>query len=486
MKRRKCSKCGGVVFDICKPITEFTYTFGSFWQKKTKDEGKQPLEWIILERRKNGELLLITKDIIDYREFYPPRPAHSDPYVGGTWKDSNIREWLNGTFLKEAFSREEQERIIEVANANKDDDRFQPDGGGATTDKVFLFSNEEVNYYFTFRTVRRGCMDLVCPRPADCGETEYAMEQRDDDQLANTWGLRTCNINDAWDTLTVNNYASMTVHPNIYGITIVDPRGPFGKLGVRPVILIKPADDLKEDDVPDFITSISRCDCYIYDPAERKVPKTDLVTGDYLPFRFGKYQQDREKYVAPRPICWRVLEVRDDGTLLLISDKILEVKRYTEDDGEKGVWESLRWSESYMRKWLNEVFINEAFSPKEQKCIVEVTNANKDRKEVFPDREYIVKGGGDTQDRVFLLSDEEIEKYPEVNMATLTDHCRVGAYSKENNWWLRSLTRCPDPFAVKCVESDGCVNNVGWTGLNGCGVRPAVVVDLAKLAEINQ
>lgn len=98
------------------------------------------------------------------------------------------------------------------------------------------------------------------------------------------------------------------------------------------------------------------------------------------------------------PYSWEVLDVQD-GKALLITEDILEMIRFNEE------YEAIVWADSSIRKYLNEDFYNENFSDEEKSKIIEVTNST-------PDNEWFgTEGGPDTQDKIFLLSIEEVVRY---------------------------------------------------------------------------
>ena len=81
-----------------------TYVFGTYEQDNDLSNGKEEIEWIVLDKE-GMSLLLLSKYALVGREYHTPRMA-------STWETCNIRPWLNETFLNEAFSPEEQSRII--------------------------------------------------------------------------------------------------------------------------------------------------------------------------------------------------------------------------------------------------------------------------------------------------------------------------------------------------------------------------------------
>ena len=87
-----------------------TVVFGSYEQDNDLTNGKEPLEWIVL-KTEEGRAMLITRYLIDAR-------AYHKAFVNMTWSECTLRQWLNDTFLTEAFSQEEQARIQEVLVVN--------------------------------------------------------------------------------------------------------------------------------------------------------------------------------------------------------------------------------------------------------------------------------------------------------------------------------------------------------------------------------
>ena len=67
--------------------------------------------------------------------------------TGVTWEGCAIRHYLNSEFLCK-FSNQDQERILQVANRNLNNQWFDTLGGNITEDKVFLLSIEEVVNFF--------------------------------------------------------------------------------------------------------------------------------------------------------------------------------------------------------------------------------------------------------------------------------------------------------------------------------------------------
>ena len=119
--------------------------------------------------------------------------------------------------------------------------------------------------------------------------------------------------------------------------------------------------------------------------------------GSYI--TFGSYPQSSAAYTEP--IEWLVLEVRGDSALI-ISRYGLDAKRYNDD------FVSVTWSECSLRKWLNNSFLNTAFTKDEQKKIL-VTTVDNGSSQGYGS--WSTKGGYTTQDKIFLLSYAEANDY---------------------------------------------------------------------------
>ncbi|MBR3307981.1 MAG: tetratricopeptide repeat protein [Lachnospiraceae bacterium] len=113
---------------------------------------------------------------------------------------------------------------------------------------------------------------------------------------------------------------------------------------------------------------------------------------------FGHYEQDGDEANGPEPIEWEILEDRGDS-VLLISRYILDRQPYNSELTD------VTWESCSLRKWLNDDFMNAAFTPKEQGRIRTETLSNPDN--AF----WETEGGNDTADKLFCLSVEDIRKY---------------------------------------------------------------------------
>ncbi len=84
--------------------------FGNYYQNDAVQ--KEPIEWVVIEKT-DEYVTLISKMILSEQDF-------NKKYVSTwTWLESDIRKWLNGEFLTEAFDDSEQQSIISDDNGTK-------------------------------------------------------------------------------------------------------------------------------------------------------------------------------------------------------------------------------------------------------------------------------------------------------------------------------------------------------------------------------
>ena len=128
--------------------------------------------------------------------------------------------------------------------------------------------------------------------------------------------------------------------------------------------------------------------------------KKETVTyevGDII--TFGQYEQDGNYDNGVEDIEWVILSI-DEEKVLVVSKYALDCQPYNTERSDVTTWETCS-----LRAWLNNDFLNAAFSEKEQESIPEVTIANENNSY------YGTEGGNETMDRVFCLSVNEVKDY---------------------------------------------------------------------------
>ena len=180
----------------------------------------------------------------------------------------------------------------------------------------------------------------------------------------------------------------------------------------------------------------------------------------------------------PEPIEWELLEATDSAALV-ISKYALDCQKYN------NIKINVTWETCDLRKWLNETFMQNAFNKEEQTKIL-TTRLTSDCK-----NDYNTNYGNDTNDKVFLLSNDEANKYfssKESRQCTATSFANAkGAHLANNGncmWWLRSpgasqkYAAFIDDFG-NVYERGSLVDKSGfdYDGYGGA-VRPALWINL--------
>ncbi len=186
-----------------------------------KSNGKELIEWIVLDKEEDGTLLLLSKYILDCKPY-------NETFEAVTWEDCTLRDWLNNeeeqdSFYNKAFSNEGR-RMIQMSTAvNKDNEYYSTEGGNDTQDKVFLLSLEDA----------RNEQFLKDAGSKRCQATTYAANKGtyiNKDCNSSPWWLRSPGIN--------SGHAALVNRDG--GIDAVGLGVDFGFVGVRPALRVNP------------------------------------------------------------------------------------------------------------------------------------------------------------------------------------------------------------------------------------------------------
>ena len=155
---------------------------------------------------------------------------------------------------------------------------------------------------------------------------------------------------------------------------------------------------------------------------------------------------------------WRVLDVQGNKALI-ITEHIIEQRPYNVDNKD------VTWETCTLREYLNGEFLQK-FSAEDQARIAEtrINNPN--------NQQYGTNGGNDTNDKIFLLSIEEANRY----FSSDSERIAKVANGTASWWWLRSPGLLS--FGAAGVHDDGLVNVAGGVVSDGGGVRPALYLNL--------
>lgn len=151
------------------------------------------------------------------------------------------------------------------------------------------------------------------------------------------------------------------------------------------------------------------------------------------------------------PYEWQILGRNDNSELLIAKNPVAE-KPYHE------ILQDRTWETCSLRAWLNHEFL-EQFSEIDRNRILKTLVHNPDN------QTFGTPGGNDTEDKVFLLSSEEAEKYFKNNGRSFSKY-----------WWLRSPG--DRVYFAACLLDNGEINDEGTPMDAAIGVRPAMWVKL--------
>ena len=185
-----------------------------------------------------------------------------------------------------------------------------------------------------------------------------------------------------------------------------------------------------------------------------------------------KYHKTKKGYFKYKPIKWIVLQAENKEAFLL-SDVILDKQAYNTD------FEYITWEESSLRAWLNEKFINRAFSDEEKGKINITEIVNQDNPK------YGSEDGRNTSDKIFLLSLSEVsgkkdgKKYGFLNDDTRRCYTNSFSNMQAASWWLRS-SGDNNGAAIDVDAIWGWIVGYGNLISDTGGVRPALHLNLSS------
>lgn len=213
-------------------------------------------------------------------------------------------------------------------------------------------------------------------------------------------------------------------------------------------------------------------DYEVKDPVNTMADGTGITTWDCVYFGNyiqkdtngdGKVTDEDEK----QPIKWRVLSVEEDGTALLLADKLLDMQPFDKNG-------KIDWEECTLRTWLNSTFLNAAFTEAEQEVIAET--------------ELETESAATVTDNIYLLSLEEVSN-PEYGFHPLID-CESNTRKAEgtdlavfnNIWWLRTPIKEEHASWVCSIDSQGTNRTIVIGTENSQWIRPALRLKLSDRA----
>lgn len=416
-----------------------------------------PIKWRVLSVEGDEALLLADKNL-------DMKPYH-ETNEESAWENSTIRKWLNGTtqteFLGKAFNEKEQGAICEKKSGND------------ITDRIFLMSyNDMMNSDYGFPNHKNSIQNRKSEN------TDY-MASKD--------------INNArfadWWLADGSSYIYYIDHIDDSGALWTGVKDNNTNINaIRPALLLNLKSEWwsyagtvsSDGDVKEIAEGLDHTTTL----KKKTRPQTESVT-TWDCVWFGNYLQDSDGNggFIKNPIKWRVLSVEGDEALLL-ADKNLDRKVYQDEDA--------MWEESAIRKWLNgtgrEAFLREAFTDAEQNAIYKKAVKNADIVNV--DSDNIDRVENDTQDKVFILSAQEIQNldygFPRGYSATNTRYAATTDYASDKGfvggWWLRRSPGCATQSAAHVKEGQICLSTGKHENILGSVVRPALRLNVKSMA----
>ena len=229
------------------------------------------------------------------------------------------------------------------------------------------------------------------------------------------------------------------------------------------------------------------------------VPIADATTGDYV--RFGYFEQDNDFDNGAEPLSWKILDVEDDGTLVLITEYVIDSNLYNYD------WEMCTWDMCDARAMLNGPFYNYTFSKAQQDAILETTLSNlayadyiheaydENLEKHYKGEQVDCYDGPETVDKVYYLDIGEVRQY----MPELNDRSSMPTeFAKNRFLWTTDYTLDGSDIAGFWTRTPGVHNTDNCYGLGGLsdgiefscievtasymGSRPVIRVDREKAA----
>ena len=448
-----------------------TVTFGQYPQAT---ETPEPIEWIVLDYdAANDKMLLLSKYVIDGKPYDTKRRQ--------TWDKCSLRNWLNHEFLNAVFSSSEQVSIQTTHLQNPGS--WATEGGAETDDKIFLLSPDEAKRYFRKDATRVAKATTYAIHNGPVVNEDSTLDKQICESDANvqcsaTWWLRapgSC----GWEGDHSDCAAKIEKNGEIEGggETLREEKG------VRPALWVHAQACARNSEptaaaVPAAAPAVEPPAPAPAAPAAH-LPSAENCDGpDFMgqcaakgnTVTFGKYPQATE---TPDPIEWIVLDIdSQNGKMLLLSKYVLDAW-YSDNFNYK--CESGTWEESPLRSWLNDVFLKEAFNSSEQASIPMISLEN-------PNNPNGTNGGNETNDKVFLLSIAEANRYFQGNADR-----KVKATSKaiRNYVWVSAALNTVDEdekMSERCTnaqcEAVWWLRSPGYDDASAAAVRSGGDIDI--------
>ena len=375
----------------------------------------EPLRFRILEE-KNGEALIVADRILTVLPFDASK---------NTYRESDIRTYLNGPFLKTAFTDEERELLLKttIDNSPKSAGQARAKGKNAPTeDWIFLLSVEEVTSPQYALLWSKSVMNAKKVDYTDYTRAKGLPLTLDGYYERVPYWLRSADYQSDNRSFLVNGYtvsqSSETVTSHAVGVLPalrirLDPEKIAIKASEEDELIIEITK--KEQEEGAFVEEGE----FVYFgeyPQTLKAPEVSVdktkrdLRGYYLGSDGAWYEsvgagangivplpsgqrvvKFHEYFLKVEPIRWRILE-QEGSVATLVCDSILKSSIFSYDYNN--------YEKSHVRKWLNRWFYEKAFAESERKWILPTVVYN-DERSVAGTNPYLSEN---TRDKLFLLS----------------------------------------------------------------------------------
>lgn len=489
--------------------------FGKFEQDNNLKNGKEDIEWIIIDED-DMSTTLISRYVLYALPYDENIDIENVANVQTTWEGSSLRTWLNEEFFNESFSEEEKKFILNNTVKNSgifginngiESDNVGPD----TDDKVYILSKDEIRKYFGFES--QGKSENYKVRMSEYAksflekeegkdfaiwhkEKKYSEKDKDFSEYWLRSGLGTTMSGDIElfsDIIEKDGHVSDRGYPfYVYKNEKQSDKGSiedkYYKRGVRPVIKI--------------VSS-----------GNKKVYNKDFDNKDFETLLFGSYEQDDNAKNGKEKIEWFVIN-KNGNEALLLSKYILDYIEYSNVLGRQVLWNA-----SSIRAWCNNEFYERSFDEREKASIITTKRIN------YDNPVYNSMSGPQSIDKVFIPGFDELmdafnidyddcikesffdqKEIKDFGMKTTFTEYALKKYRKEKNnytaiplsdFWLRNQGRSGEEVNIKYNNAMSARETIDFKGTSydllkfttdidkniqsnpKLGFRPMIVIDLS-------
>ena len=209
-----------------EPTVGGLFPFGHYEQDNDKDNDPANILWVVLELD-DEKMVLLSRDGLAARPY-------NEEGGDATWESCSLRQWLNGDFLNEAFSEEEQAMLATVGISADGNPEYPGPAGNDTEDRVYLPSIQEVEAWDLYDNL------------SFCYPSNHAMAHgaRRGMNGACSWWLRTPGRE-------ASNVACVSDYGHVFAEGISSDRG---DILVRPMITVRLPEREAESAAPDALS----------------------------------------------------------------------------------------------------------------------------------------------------------------------------------------------------------------------------------------